>query len=102
MKKFIKNNQEFVCIHCGKFVEKHLTSSRDHCNHCLFGLHVDINPGDRLNTCKGILKPIGLRMVNGKNQIAYNCLKCSKQVFCLASKDDDPEILIQLSSLAWK
>lgn len=101
MKKFFKNNESFVCVNCGKTVEKHLTTSRDHCNFCLYGLHVDINPGDRLNTCKGLLKPIGLKISNGKTQIVYNCQKCSARVYCIASKDDDTNKIIELSNKSW-
>lgn len=49
---FLKNDNEFNCINCGKKVEKLKYTSRDHCNHCLYSLHVDITPGDRENTCK--------------------------------------------------
>lgn len=49
---FLKNDNEFKCINCGKKVERLKYTSRDHCNHCLYSLHVDITPGDRENTCK--------------------------------------------------
>lgn len=98
---FIKNNQSFICVHCGKEVNKHPDSSRDHCNHCLYSLHVDINPGDRLNSCKGILEPIGLKISNGKTQIVYKCQKCRQIVFCIKSEDDNSEELIKLSNKIW-
>lgn len=101
MKIFSKNNQEFICFNCGKLVSQHQTSSRDHCNYCLFGLHVDINPGDRLNDCKGALEPIGLKISNGKTQIVYKCQKCSKQVFCIKADDDNSDKLLELSSKSW-
>src|SRR5690606_30280490 len=102
MKKFVKNNQSFICIHCGTFVEKHSKTSTDHCNHCLYSLHVDINPGDRANKCKGRLKPIGLKIANSKTQIVYNCLKCGSQVYCIASQDDNPDELLALSTKVWQ
>lgn len=101
MKQFIKNNEEFTCFHCNKLVEKHPTSSRDHCNHCLYGLHVDINPGDRMNDCKGALEPIGLKIANGKTQIAYKCQKCQQQVFCIKADDDNAEEIINLGKKVW-
>ena len=55
---FIKNDEAFKCINCGSQVGKLGYTSRDHCNECLYSIHVDIFPGDRQNTCKGILKPI--------------------------------------------
>ena len=102
MKKFIRKNESFVCLKCGTLVEKHKTSSRDHCNHCLYGLHVDINPGDRANQCKGILKPIGIKISNKKIKIAYNCLKCREKVLCIKAEDDNIEILEKLSKMTWR
>ena len=58
MKKFIVRDEEFICENCNKLVNKLGYTSRDHCPHCLYSKHVDINPGDRLNECKGLLKPI--------------------------------------------
>ena len=54
---FVKNDSEFTCVNCLKKVEKLKYTSRDHCNHCLFSIHIDVFPGDRANECKGILKP---------------------------------------------
>jgi DNA-directed RNA polymerase subunit RPC12/RpoP len=102
MKKFIKNNQSFTCVNCGREVEKHSTSSRDHCNYCLFGLHVDINPGDRLNECKGLLKPIGIKLSNRKNQIAYECQLCHKKVLCVVASDDNRQQLLKLAGRVWQ
>lgn len=41
---FVKNDNEFICNKCGKKVEKLKYTSRDHCNYCLYSLHVDIEP----------------------------------------------------------
>ncbi|MFS8131477.1 MAG: RNHCP domain-containing protein [Candidatus Dojkabacteria bacterium] len=100
-KKFRKNNESFVCLNCGKLTPPHPSSSRDHCMYCLYSLHVDINPGDRMNTCKGLLKPIGLRTKNSKEQIVYKCLKCSKIAYCIISPDDDRSEIVRLGSLKW-
>ena len=60
MKKFSKLDESFICEYCNKKVEKLNYTSRDHCPFCLFSKHVDILPGDRSNTCKGLLKPISV------------------------------------------
>ena len=57
---FVKNDNEFICVNCNQKVEKLKYTSRDHCNHCLYSIHVDITPGDRANDCKGILVPINV------------------------------------------
>lgn len=92
-KKFIKNNEGFICINCKKKVEPHPTSSRDHCNACLYGLHVDVYPGDRANNCKGILQPISLEIANGKEKIVYSCQTCKKEIKCIKAPDDDIMVL---------
>lgn len=94
---FVTNNQSFVCVECGRKVEKHPTSSRNHCNHCLTSLHVDIDPGDRKNDCKGIMDPIGLEIKSGKTQIVFQCETCGKIGKNIVAKDDNPEKIIELS-----
>jgi len=101
LKRFTKNNESFICEHCGKTVPFHLTSSRDHCCFCLYSKHVDINPGDRQNGCKGLLEPIGIKTANGKTQIAYNCQKCLGRVFNIVADDDSKDVLNQLYSKVW-
>ncbi len=97
MKRFIQNNQEFNCVFCGKKVATHPTSSRDHCNYCLYGLHVDINPGDRQNPCKGLLKPIGIDKSNSKTQIYYVCETCGVKLRNIIASDDDYDKIIEIS-----
>ncbi len=97
MKKFYKNNEEFECINCKSYVPKHPSSSRDHCNNCLYGLHVDVFPGDRKNKCRGILKPIGIEQQNQKIKIVYDCLKCGQRVKNVKAPDDNIENIIKLS-----
>ena len=87
---FVKNDDEFVCINCNKKVEKLKYTSRDHCNHCLYSLHVDIMPGDRKNTCKGILIPINVIETSKKGKvIIYRCNKCGREVKNIVAKDDN-------------
>lgn len=89
---FIKNDNEFICINCGKKVEKLKYTSRDHCNHCLHSVHVDIFPGDRANECKGVLKPINVIVDSKKGkQILYRCMKCNKEVRNIVASDDNED-----------
>lgn len=101
-KKFQKNNESFICLNCGELTEEHPTSSRDHCKYCLYSQHVDINPGDRMNSCKGLLKPIGLRSKNTKEQIVYRCVDCEKLTFCIVAPDDNREEIVKIGSLNWQ
>ena len=73
---FVKNDNEFICVNCNQKVEKLKYTSRDHCNHCLYSIHVDITPGDRANDCKGILVPINVIETSKKGKvIIYRCSK---------------------------
>ena len=97
MKQFTKNDNSFTCINCNAFVPALGSSSRNHCNKCLFSLHVDINPGDRANQCKGILEPIGL-VTSGKKGyvIQYRCQSCGAVTNNRAAEDDNFEELLKL------
>ena len=76
MKKFQMKDEEFTCIVCGKKVPKANYTARDHCPYCLSSLHVDIMPGDRMNPCKGVLKPVGIEKFRDTYKIIYRCEKC--------------------------
>lgn len=79
MKQFEKKDNGFECIWCGKAIKELKYSSRDHCTHCLASLHVDNNPGDRANSCCGILFPIDIAISGKKGYIIkYKCSKCGK------------------------
>ena len=97
MKRFKENDQEFICENCGKKVEKLVYSSRDHCNFCLYSKHVDIMPGDRLNKCMGLLKPIGIEKFKDTFKIVYKCLKCGEIHKNIIAKDDAYDEIINLS-----
>ena len=78
-KKFKVIDEEFICENCGKKVPVLGYSCRDHCPYCLFSKHVDKNPGDRSQDCKGLLEPISLEMNSKKGYvIIYKCKKCGE------------------------
>ena len=97
MKQFYKNDNEFVCEHCGKLVSKLNYTTRDHCPYCLYSKHVDINPGDRANECRGLLKPIGIEKYKDTYKILYNCEKCGTLHKNIMANDDDMDMIIEIS-----
>ena len=97
MKLFTKNDNSFICEHCKKEVQPLSYTSRDHCPYCLYSKHVDINPGDRLNTCMGLLKPIGIEKFKGTYKIVYKSEKCGETHKNIMAKDDDNDLIIELS-----
>ena len=74
-------NTGFICLNCNKMIEKLTNGSyRNHCPFCLYSLHVDLRPGDRLNTCQGLMAPVGVVYKAKKGwQIVHSCLKCRKK-----------------------
>ena len=97
MKKFNELDEEFICENCHKKVNKLNYSSRDHCNYCLYSKHVDINPGGRLNECRGLLKPIGIEKYKDTFKIIYRCEKCRKTHKNIMARDDNMDMLIKIS-----
>jgi DNA-directed RNA polymerase subunit RPC12/RpoP len=98
-KRFSKNDSGFICINCKKKVEPLGYTSRNHCPHCLFSLHLDIMPGDRLNNCNGILEPIQSELNPKKGfVIIFKCRKCGAVTKNKAAKDDNKDLLIALTN----
>ena len=102
-KRFQTLDEGFICAHCGSAVKPNGVTSRDHCPKCLTSIHVDINPGDRANPCRGILRPVSAEPHPKKGfVILYRCEKCGKIVRNKAAltgcDPDDMEKIIQLTA----
>lgn len=97
MKKFKMVDEEFICENCGRNVNKLNYSARDHCPYCLYSKHVDINPGDRSNPCRGLLKPVGIEKFKDTFKILYKCEKCGMEHKNIMARDDDMNLIIKLS-----
>ena len=99
MKKFTKNDDQFVCVNCKKQVPNLKYSSRDHCPYCLCSIHVDILPGDRQNNCKGLLVPIDLEYNQNKGYVlVYKCQKCGAFHKNKVANDDDKQKVLSVSN----
>lgn len=90
-----------MCEQCGKNVTKLEYTARDHCPYCLYSKHVDINPGDRLNECKGLLRPIDIEKYKDTYKIIYKCNKCGETHKNIMAKDDNIDLIIELSKKDW-
>ncbi len=98
MKKFNMIDEKFICENCDRKVNKLNYSARDHCPYCLYSKHVDINPGDRKNTCLGLLKPTGIEKYKNTYKIIYICEKCHQTHKNIVANDDAYDQIIKLST----
>lgn len=99
MKQFNMLDEAFICENCGKEVNPLGYTARDHCPYCLHSKHVDINPGDRANPCKGLLVPIGIEKFKDTYKILYKCRKCHQNHKNIIARDDDMEEIIKISKI---
>lgn len=102
IKKFTKNDNSFVCENCGAKVEKLGYTSRDHCPNCLVSKHVDIFPGDRQNTCKGLMTPVGIKVLKDGYTIEYVCSKCGEHHNNKSATDDNFETILKVMNKTYK
>ena len=99
MKRFNMIDKDFICDNCHKKVHKLHYTARDHCNYCLYSKHVDILPGDRQNDCHGLLIPIGIEKYRDSYKIIYRCDKCQEIHKNIMAKDDNMDLIIELSKI---
>ena len=102
MKNFTKNDDSFICLNCGKEVEKLGYTSRDHCPHCLVSLHIDVKPGDRMNDCLGALIPYDIEYSGNKGYvILYKCEKCGKLHRNKSANDDNFQTILKVMNKSY-
>lgn len=92
---FVKRVEDFTCEHCGERVSG--TGYTNHCPKCLWSKHVDIDPGDRMEVCGGMMKPTRLELISGKYSILHQCVNCGHQKRNKKNENDDQDTLIALS-----
>ncbi len=96
LKKFQRKIEDFICEHCGASVQGN--GYTDHCPVCLWGKHVDVNPGDRAAECQGMMEPVEIEMKDGGWLIHYRCQKCGHKFRVKAAENDNLDEIIRLSS----
>ena len=93
---FKKNKEDFSCKKCNLFVVG--DGYTNHCPNCLWSKHVDISPGDRIEECLGMMEPVRVEK-NGKDYIIFHkCIECGVIKPNKASKNDNFDMLVQVSS----
>ena len=94
-KKFIRTIENFTCEHCGAYVVG--DGYTNHCPKCLWSKHVDVNPGDRAETCGGMMRPIAGVKKRGEYIITHQCEKCGFERNKKLEKTDDFDTFVSLS-----
>lgn len=95
-RKFQRTRENFVCEKCGLNVLG--DGYTNHCPHCLWSKHVDINPGDRQANCQGLMMPIGVELKEGEYIILHRCNRCGFEKKNRAAQNDDFNVILQLST----
>lgn len=94
-RRFARTAEDFVCHNCGADVCG--DGYTNHCPVCLWSRHVDINPGDRAEACRGMMEPVGLEMRRGEYVIIHRCVDCRTRRRNRAHPDDSPDALHDLA-----
>lgn len=96
--KFKKKKEDFVCENCD--IEVIGDGFTNHCPKCLYSKHVDIFPGDRLETCDSLMVPIMAEENGGEWSIIHKCQKCGKeQKNKIQKRDDFMEFYVKLAKM---
>ena len=94
-KNFIRQKEDFVCENCGQKVTG--TGYTNHCPQCLFSKHVDNIPGDRANSCGGMMEPASITLKSGlPDKIVHRCLKCGQEHRNKINEADNLDVLVKL------
>jgi len=86
-RKFQRTIEDFVCENCGEEVKG--SGYTNHCQNCLYSKHVDINPGDRANSCGGLMKPIDAYFEAQEWFLIQKCQKCGEEKKIKVAKGDN-------------
>jgi hypothetical protein len=94
--KFKRKKEDFICENCGTEVKGN--GFTNHCPKCLYSKHVDVFPGDRAETCGGLMKPVTTGESGEEWFIIHKCQKCGKEQKNKTSKEDDFDEIIKISA----
>ena len=94
MKKFQRKIEDFICKHCGLRVKGN--GYTNHCPKCLWSRHIDVNPGDRVERCRGMMEPMRLEKKGDEYIIIHRCVTCGFERKNKTSEQDNSEALLKL------
>jgi predicted Zn-ribbon and HTH transcriptional regulator len=93
---FQRTTEDFTCEMCG--FEVIGDGYTNHCPQCLWSKHVDVHPGDRAAACGGMMEPISVNKKGNEYIILHTCVKCGFERQNKAVKQDNFDMLVQISA----
>ncbi len=96
LKLFQKRKEDFVCEKCDTKVEG--SGYTNHCPECLWGKHVDINPGDRASDCGGMMDPVAVEIKGDQYILLHKCEKCRFERKNKVEEKDNFGAVLKISS----
>lgn len=96
----IIHDSAFVCRSCGHAAPRagSGTRHRNHCPRCLFSLHLDAAPGDRLAACGGLMEPVAVWVRKGGEwAIIHRCRECGALASNRVAGDDNAARLLSIA-----
>lgn len=92
---FTRRVEDFTCAHCGTLNSG--DGYTNHCSRCLHSRHVDVDPGDREESCHGDMAPVDVLLEHGRHVLVHRCTRCGEERRCRTSPADDLDALLELS-----
>lgn len=93
-KRFQRQIEDFICINCGVAVKGN--GYTNHCPVCLYSQHVDVSPGDRAESCRGLMEPVGFTIKHGNYILTHRCTRCGIEKRNKTATDDSFEAILRL------
>jgi RNHCP domain len=86
--------EDFTCEHCG--ADNAGDGYTNHCAHCLWSRHVDVEPGDRAASCGGLMEPVDALLERDRWFVVHRCTGCGVRRRCRTSPDDDLAVAVEV------
>jgi len=96
--RFQRKIEDFTCAHCSTRVIG--TGYTNHCPKCLWSRHVDVNPGDRDESCNGMMEPLRIEQEKRREVVVQRCQLCGVERKNSIVKEDDREVVLAVAK-AW-
>ena len=90
--RFKRTKEDFTCEHCGAVVTG--DGYTNHCPTCLWSKHVDLHPGDRAESCGGLMEPIQLIKKGDSFSLTHRCTRCGEEHSVRTVAGDDLAVLL--------